>query len=51
MISEGDINTWTSTVITRPGITCIGNIQVKAGIHTKETQTPNMSCIAKDTLR
>ena len=40
MISEADINTWTSTVITHPGITRIGNIEVKAGIHTKETQNP-----------
>ena len=40
IISDGDINTWTSTVISRPGITHIGNIEVKAGIHTKETQNP-----------
>ena len=40
VISDGDINTWTSTVISHPGITRIGNIEVKAGIHTKETQNP-----------
>ena len=40
IISDGDINTWTSTAISHPGITRIGNIEVKAGIHTKETQNP-----------
>ena len=40
IISDGDINTWTSTVISHAGITRIGNIEVKAGIHTKETQNP-----------
>ena len=40
VISEEDINTWKGTVISRPGITRIGNIEVKAGIHSKETQDP-----------
>ena len=39
-ISDNDINTWKSTVISREGLTQIGNIQVKAAIHTKETQDP-----------
>ena len=39
-ISDNDINTWKSMVISRPGIIQIGNIQVKAAIHTKETQDP-----------
>ena len=40
VISEDDINTWKGTVISCPGITRIGNIQVKSGIHTKDTQDP-----------
>ena len=38
MTCPADINTCTSTVISRPGKTHIGNIEVKAAIHTKATQ-------------
>ena len=42
-ICHDDINTWTSTVISHPGKTHIGNIEVKPGIHTKEKhKTQNM---------
>ena len=40
MTCPADINTCTSTVISRPGKTRIGNIEVKAAIHTKATQDP-----------
>ena len=35
------MKTWKGTVISRPGITRIGNIEVKAGIHTNQTQDHN----------
>ena len=41
VLSEEDMKSWNGTVISRPGITLIGNIEVKAGIHTKETQDRN----------
>ena len=40
IISDADINTCTSTVISHPGKTRIGNIEVKTAIHTKATQNP-----------
>ena len=40
MTCPADINTCTSTVISCPGKTHIGNIEVKAAIHTKATQDP-----------